>query len=70
MSKITIKKIQSWKNSKLFSAITAYDFSSAKIIDECGIPVVLVGDSAAMVAYGYDTTVPITMDEMLLVARR
>ena len=69
MSKITIKKIQSWKNSKLFSAITAYDFSSAKIIDECGIPVVLVGDSAAMVAYGYDTTVPITMDEMLLVAK-
>ena len=69
MSKITIKKIQSWKNIKSFSAITAYDFSSAKIIDECGVPVVLVGDSAAMVAYGYDTTVPITMDEMLLITK-
>ena len=69
MSKITIKKIQSWKNIKSFSAITAYDFSSAKIIDECGVPVVLVGDSAAMVAYGYDTTVPITIDEMLLITK-
>ena len=69
MSKITIKKIQSWKNVKPFSAITAYDFSSAKIIDECGLPVVLVGDSAAMVAYGYDTTVPITMEEMLLITK-
>ena len=69
MSKITIKKIQSWKNVKPFSAITAYDFSSAKIIDECGLPVVLVGDSAAMVAYGYDTTIPITMEEMLLITK-
>jgi len=69
MSKITIKKIQSWKNCKPFCAITAYDFSTAKIIDESGIPVVLVGDSASMVSYGYDTTIPISMDEMLLITR-
>ena len=69
MSKITIKKIQSWKNSKPFCAITAYDFSTAKIVDGSGIPVVLVGDSASMVSYGYDTTIPISMDEMLLVTR-
>ena len=69
MSKITIKKIQSWKNSKPFCAITAYDFSTAKIVDGAGIPVVLVGDSASMVSYGYDTTIPISMNEMLLVTR-
>ena len=69
MSKITIKKIQSWKNNKSFCAITAYDFSTAKIIDESGIPIVLVGDSASMVSYGYNTTIPISMDEMLLVTR-
>jgi len=69
MSRITIKKIQSWKNNKSFCAITAYDFSTAKIIDESGIPIVLVGDSASMVSYGYNTTIPISMDEMLLVTR-
>ena len=69
MSKITIKKIQSFKNKKPFCAITAYDFSTAKIIDEVGIPIVLVGDSASMVSYGYDTTIPVSMDEMLLVTK-
>ena len=69
MSKITIKKVQSWKNKKLFSAITAYDFTTAKIINKSKIPVVLVGDSAAMTSYGYSTTIPISMDEILLVTR-
>ena len=69
MSKITIKKIQSWKNKKLFSAITAYDFTTAKIINKSKIPVVLVGDSAAMTSYGYSNTIPISMDEILLVTR-
>ena len=69
MSKITIKKIQSWKSKKNFSAITAYDFTSAKIINKTNIPIVLVGDSASMISYGYSSTVPISMDEILLITR-
>lgn len=69
MSEITIKKIQSWKNKKFFSAITAYDFTTAKIINKSKIPIVLVGDSASMTSYGYSSTIPISMDEILLVSR-
>ena len=69
MSTVTIKKIKSWKNKRRFSAITAYDFSTAQIINETNIPIVLVGDSASMVTYGYDSTIPISMDEILLVSR-
>ena len=69
MSRVTIKKIQSWKNKKKFSAITAYDFSTAQIIDKTNIPIVLVGDSASMVTYGYDSTVPISMEELLFISR-
>ena len=43
-----------------WAMLTAYDYSTARIFDEAGIPVLLVGDSAANVVYGYDTTVPIT----------
>jgi len=49
--------------------LTAYDYSSAKIFDDAGIPVLLVGDSAANVVYGYDTTVPVTVDELLPLVR-
>ena len=45
--------------------ITAYDALTARVFDEAGIPVLLVGDSAAMVVYGYDSTVPVTVDELL-----
>ena len=69
MSKITIKKVQSWKSKKTFSAITAYDFTSAKIINQTNIPIILVGDSASMISYGYSSTVPISMDEIILVTR-
>ena len=69
MSKITIKKIQSWKNKKKFSAVTAYDFTTAQIVDKSDIPIVLVGDSASMITYGYDSTIPITMEEILLLSR-
>ena len=44
--------------------LTAYDYSTARVFDEAGIPVLLVGDSAANVVYGYDTTVPVTVDEL------
>lgn len=48
-----------------WSMITAYDAMTARIFDEAGIPVMLVGDSAAMVVYGYDSTVPVTTQELL-----
>ncbi len=49
--------------------LTAYDYSTARVFDEAGIPVLLVGDSAANVVYGYDTTVPVTIDELLPLVR-
>ncbi len=49
--------------------ITAYDALSARIFDEAGIPALLVGDSAAMVVYGHDSTLPVTIDELLPLVR-
>ncbi|MFI3300163.1 MAG: 3-methyl-2-oxobutanoate hydroxymethyltransferase [Candidatus Gastranaerophilales bacterium] len=58
----TIKKIKD--NNEKFSALTAYDFSTAKYIDEAGIDIILVGDSLAMVALGYESTHAVGVDEM------
>jgi 3-methyl-2-oxobutanoate hydroxymethyltransferase len=49
--------------------LTAYDYSTAQVFDEADIPVLLVGDSAANVVYGYETTVPVTVDELLPLVR-
>lgn len=49
--------------------LTAYDYSTATLLDSVGIPVLLVGDSAANVVYGYDTTVPVTVDELVPLVR-
>ncbi|WP_341976420.1 3-methyl-2-oxobutanoate hydroxymethyltransferase [Microbacterium sp. LWO13-1.2] len=46
--------------------VTAYDYPSAQIVDAAGVDVVLVGDSAAMTVLGYDSTVPVTVDEMIM----
>ncbi len=70
MIKFTIQHIKDLKFSeKPFPTITAYDYTSAQIVDEAQIPLILVGDSASMMVYGYDTTIPISMEEMLLVVR-
>jgi len=67
---ITIQTILDFKKAKQkFATITAYDFNSATLIDNCDIPLILVGDSASMVVYGYSTTIPVTMDEMLMVLK-
>jgi 3-methyl-2-oxobutanoate hydroxymethyltransferase len=52
-----------------WAMLTAYDYSTARIFDEAGIPVLLVGDSAANVVYGYDTTVPVSVDELIPLVR-
>lgn len=70
MKKITIRHIQNLKGQESpFATITAYDFPSAQAVDTAGIPLILVGDSAAMVVYGMDTTIPVTMAEMLFLVR-
>lgn len=53
------------KNGEKISMLTAYDFTLAKIIDNAGIDIILVGDSASNVMAGHETTIPITLDEMI-----
>jgi len=64
--RITINQIKEMKQKgEKVTMLTAYDYSSAKIVDEVGIPLILVGDSLGMVVLGYESTIPVTMDEML-----
>jgi len=64
--KITSKVLQDMKNSGgKISMLTAYDYSMARIFDEAGVDMLLVGDSAANVMAGYETTLPITLEHMI-----
>jgi 3-methyl-2-oxobutanoate hydroxymethyltransferase len=66
VKRITTHTVQKMKTSgKKISMITAYDFSFAKIFDAAGIDVILVGDSASNVMAGHETTLPITLDQMI-----
>lgn len=63
---VTIRDVRAFKErGERFSMLTAYDALSARLIDEAGIPLILVGDTLGEVMLGYDSTVPVTMDEMI-----
>ncbi len=65
-AKVTVDEIVSMKKKRKITMLTAYDFTTANICDKAGIDILLVGDSAGMVMLGYETTTPVTMEEMLL----
>ncbi|WP_025843802.1 3-methyl-2-oxobutanoate hydroxymethyltransferase [Brevibacillus agri] len=63
---VTTSDIRKKKEAGIpISMVTAYDFPSAKLVEEAGADMILVGDSLGMVVLGYDSTVPVTMDDML-----
>ena len=65
-SNITVIKLQQKKEKgQKFAALTAYDYPTAQLVDQSGIDLILVGDSVGMAVLGYDTTLPVTMDEMV-----
>jgi 3-methyl-2-oxobutanoate hydroxymethyltransferase len=64
-SKVTTEMIRAMKGrGEKIAALTAYDFPMAKLLDECGVPLLLVGDSVGMVVLGYPDTTHVTMAEM------
>jgi 3-methyl-2-oxobutanoate hydroxymethyltransferase len=64
--KITIPAIQAMKTRhEVISMLTAYDYPTALIMDQVGLEIILVGDSLGMVVLGYESTLPVTMDEMI-----
>src|SRR5688500_14643238 len=66
VKKVTTHTLQKMKAvGEKVSMITAYDFSFARLFDEAGIDVILVGDSASNVMAGHETTLPITLDQMI-----
>lgn len=66
MNNVTIDHLNNKKtNGQKITMLTAYDFSTAKLLDDCGVDILLVGDSLGMVALGYETTLPVSLDEML-----
>lgn len=61
----TTSRIRAAKGQQKLTCLTAYDYSMARLIDEAGVQLILVGDSLAMTMLGYETTLPVTMAEML-----
>jgi 3-methyl-2-oxobutanoate hydroxymethyltransferase len=66
VKRVTTHTLQSMKdNSEKISMLTSYDYSMARIVDDAGIDIILVGDSASNVMAGHETTLPITLDQMI-----
>jgi 3-methyl-2-oxobutanoate hydroxymethyltransferase len=64
--RVTVRDVAAAKaRGERWPMLTAYDALTARVFDEAGIPVLLVGDSAAMVVYGHDSTIPVTVDELI-----
>ena len=64
--RVTVKSLQEMKeNSEKISMLTSYDFTTAGIVDKAGIDVILVGDSASNIMAGHETTLPITLNQMI-----
>ena len=64
--RVTVRDVAAAKaRGEKWPMLTAYDALTARIFDEAGIPVLLVGDSAGMVVYGHDTTIPVTVDDLI-----
>src|SRR5690554_6885397 len=63
LNTMSIKKMKADDNP--IAMITAYDFPSAKLAEEAGADIILVGDSLGMVVLGYESTIPVTMEDML-----
>jgi 3-methyl-2-oxobutanoate hydroxymethyltransferase len=63
---VTIHDLSAWKHQgRRFAMLTAYDYPTARILDAAGVPVLLVGDSLGQTVLGYETTLPVTMEEMI-----
>ncbi len=66
MARITINDLKAMKRrGEKIPMLTAYDYPSARILDEADVPIILVGDTLGMVVLGYDSTLPVTMEDML-----
>jgi len=64
--RVTITEIKQMKHRKeKIPMLTAYDYVTARMVDEAGVPLILVGDSLGMVMLGYESTIPVTMDDMI-----
>ena len=71
LTKVTrVHHVAQWKaEGRKFAMLTAYDYSTAKVFEQAGIPILLVGDSAANNVYGHATTLPVTVEDMIPAAR-
>ena len=68
--KVTVPEIMTMKTrGEKIAALTAYDYLTAEMLDEAGMDIILVGDSAGMVIAGHETTLPITLDEMIFMTK-
>lgn len=67
--RITTRRIKAMKNQQKIVALTAYDYTSAMLVDSAGVEIILIGDSLGMVIQGEETTIPVTLDQMIYHSR-